>query len=141
MPDPFASYSDAVRAHFRTPRNAGRFAAGDERILAGSAGQRRHGREVEFQLQLTAEGRISDCRYRVYGCPATIALCSLTSEALKGGTLADAAGFSVVTLAEQFGLPAEKRAAAVTVEDAVRNAVGRYNGASVIPLSVPQIQA
>ena len=141
MSDPFAAYSDTVRTHFRTPRNAGRFAAGHERILAGSAGQRRHGREVEFQLQVTAEGRIGDCRYHVYGCPATIALCSLTSEALKGRTLAEAAGFSVVALAEQLGLPAEKRAAAVTVEDAVRDAVGRYNAAPVISPAVAQLQA
>ncbi|MDE2070706.1 MAG: iron-sulfur cluster assembly scaffold protein [Gammaproteobacteria bacterium] len=141
MPDPFAAYSDTVRAHFRTPRNAGGFAAGHERILAGSAGQRRYGREVEFQLQVTAEGRIGDCRYRVYGCPATIALCSLTSEALKGRTPAEAAGFSVVTLAEQLGLPAEKRAAAVTVEDAVRAAAGRYNAAPAISPAVPQLQA
>ena len=140
MPDPFAAYSDTVRTHFRAPRNAGGFAAGRERILAGSAGQRRHGREVEFQLQLTADGRIGDCRYHVYGCPATIALCSLTSEALKGRTPAEAAGFSVVALVEQLGLPAEKLDAAITVEDAVRAAVGRYNAASAISPAVRQLQ-
>ena len=140
MPDPFAAYDDTVQMHFRAPRNAGRFTAGQERILAGSAGQRCHGREVEFQLQLTAEGRIGDCRYRVYGCPATIALCSLTSEALKGRTPAEAVGFSVVALVEQLGLPAEKRDAAITVEDAVRAAAGRYNVASAAAPAVPRLQ-
>lgn len=70
---------------------------------------------------------MADCRYHVYGCPATIALCSMASEALKGRTLAEAAGFSVMALAEELGLPAEKRDAALTVEDAIRAAVLRYN--------------
>ena len=86
---------------------------------------------------------VADCRYRVYGCPATIALCSLASEALKGQSLAEAAVFSVVALVEQLGLPAEKRSAALTVEDAIRTAVGRYNspGGSPPAPMVPAKQA
>lgn len=129
MQDPFSSYGDIVQAHFRAPHNAGRFASGDAQVFLGSAGARRYGRQVEFQLQITPAGRIGECRYRVYGCPATIALCSLASDALKGRTLAEAAGFSVVALAEQLELQAEKRDAALTVEDAIRAALGRYNSA------------
>lgn len=143
MSDPFPQYSDTVWAHFRAPHNVGGFAVGDERVLAGSAGARRHGRQVEFQLRLTPEGRIAECRYRVYGCPATIALCSLTSEALKGRTPVEAAGFSVVALVEQLGLPAEKRDAALTVEDAIRAAAARYNSAQglspAVRMSQPQV--
>ena len=120
-------YSASVWAHFRAPHNVGTFPAGSERVLAGRAGARRHGREVEFQMQLTLDGRISGSRYRVYGCPATIALCSLASQALGGRTPAEAAALSVVALAEQLQLPAEKRAAALTVEDAIRTAAARYN--------------
>lgn len=120
-------YSAAVLTHFRAPRNVGVFPSGAPRVLKGHAGARLHGREVGFQLQITTDSRIAECRYRVYGCPATIALCSLTSDALKGLSLGEAAAFSVVALAEQHGLPAEKRAAAIMVEDAVRAAVAEYN--------------
>ncbi|MDE2091143.1 MAG: iron-sulfur cluster assembly scaffold protein [Gammaproteobacteria bacterium] len=120
-------YSTTVWSHFRAPKNAGEFHAGTPGVLSGTAGTRKHGRVVAFHLQVMADGRVADCRYRVYGCPATIALCSLTSEILKGGPLAAAAAYSVVALAEQLGLPAEKRAAAITIEDAIRNAAGRYN--------------
>ncbi|MBU6421411.1 MAG: iron-sulfur cluster assembly scaffold protein [Gammaproteobacteria bacterium] len=129
MRDPFSGYGDTVQAHFRAPHNTGRFASGDARVFSGSAGARRHGRQVEFQLRVTDAGRIGESRYRVYGCPATIALCSLASDALQGRTAAEAAVFSVVALAEQLQLPAEKRDAALTVEDAIRAAVGRYNSA------------
>lgn len=120
-------YGTAVWKHFRTPSNAGEFPAGTAGVLSGMAGARRHGRSVTFQLQVGADGQVRDCRYRVYGCPATIALCSMASEALKNQSLDAVAVFSVVALVEQLGLPAEKRVAALTVEDAIRSAAGRYN--------------
>lgn len=131
MPSGLAEYSDAVLAHFRRPRNAGRFPQGCGAVLEGHAGVRRHGREVTIQLQATSDERIADCRYRVYGCPATIALCSLASEALKGRSLAEAAEFSALLLADELDLPAEKRDAALTVEDAIRAAAVRYNAPQV----------
>lgn len=120
-------YSATVWSHFCTPKNAGVFTASTPGVLSGTAGAYKNGRVVEFQLQVSADARVADCRYRVYGCPATIALCSLTSETIKGGPLAAAVAYSVVKLAEQLGLPAEKRAAAITVEDAIRSAATRYN--------------
>ncbi|HVA56208.1 MAG TPA: iron-sulfur cluster assembly scaffold protein [Gammaproteobacteria bacterium] len=120
-------YSATVWRHFCTPKNAGVFMVDTPGVLSGTAGARKNGRVVEFQLQVGTDGQVADCRYRVYGCPATIALCSLTSERLKGGPLAAAATYNVVKLAEQLGLPAEKRAAAITVEDAIRSAAARYN--------------
>jgi NifU-like protein involved in Fe-S cluster formation len=117
-------YSEAVWKHFRMPLNAGAFPDSTSDVLVGAAGAPRVGRAVTFQLRVDAAGRVTDCRYRVYGCPATIALCSLTSEALKGQPLDKAKGFSVVALVEELGLPAEKRAAALTVEDAIRQAAG-----------------
>lgn len=122
-----ASYNEEVRAHFFAPLNSGRLFASNRAVVYGHAGARHHGREVEFQLQVTPEHRVIDCRYRVYGCPATIALCSLASEALKGRLLAEAAAFSVMALADELQLPAEKRDAAIVVEDAIRAAALRYN--------------
>lgn len=116
-------YSSQLLRHFEAPQNAGDFPAGTPDLLEGRAGAARHGREVRFQLQLGAEGRIAACRYRVYGCPATIALCSLASTRLSGLSPEAAAALSVVALAEELGLPAEKRGAALVVEDAVRAAV------------------
>ena len=124
---PGYEYSAEVWSHFRAPRNAGVFPAGMSGVVAGAAGARQHGRAVEFQLQVDTAGTVADCRYRVFGCPATIALCSMASEALKGMPLPAAAGYSVVALAERLGLAAEKRAAAIVVEDAIRTAVARYN--------------
>jgi NifU-like protein involved in Fe-S cluster formation len=113
--------------HFRAPRNSGVFPPDTPSILEGRAGASRHGREITVQLQLDAEGLIAACRYRVYGDPATIALCSLASEALQGLTLDQAASWRGMALAEQLALPAEKRGAVLVLEDAVRAAVRSYN--------------
>ncbi|MGH8279935.1 MAG: iron-sulfur cluster assembly scaffold protein [Gammaproteobacteria bacterium] len=132
-------YSARIREHFRAPRNAGSFPR-ELAVLCGRAGARRHGREVMFQLRLASDGRIRECRYRVYGCPATIALCSIASEALQGRPLAEAAAYSVLALADELGLPAEKRDAALTIEDAIRSAVRRYNAPQRPQSAVTQVQ-
>ena len=116
-----------VLEHFRTPQHAGAFPVGTPDVVEGRAGQARLGREIHIQLQIDADGRIADCRYRVYGCPATIALCSLASERLPGMSLAEAADWRGMALFRELELPAEKRPAVLVLEDAVRAAVQRYN--------------
>ena len=120
-------YNETAFGHFRTPRNAGSFPTGTPGLVQASAGDRKRGREIRLQLKMTDDGHIEACRYRVYGCPATIALCSLLSERLIGLTVAQTAGFSVVALAEELGLPAMKRDAALLLEDALRAALAEYN--------------
>ena len=122
-------YTEALRGHFHAPRNAGEFPAGTEQVIEGRAGSRRQGREISLALRLRGE-RVAECRYRVYGCPATIALCSILSERLKGRALAELSGFRALELAEEFGLPPAKRAAALLLEDALKAALARYNKTS-----------
>jgi nitrogen fixation NifU-like protein len=116
-------YTDAVLAHFRAPRNAGSFPAGTANVSRGSAGEQRRGRDIRLEVKLTDEGRVEAMRYRVYGCPATIALCSILSERVVGRTREEAAGMAGLRLAEELELPAPKRDAALLLEDALRAAL------------------
>jgi nitrogen fixation NifU-like protein len=122
-------FNETVMAHFRAPKNVGDFPASTPGVYIGQAGSRRHGREIRVELQLGADGRVQACRYRVYGCPATIALCSLMSERVVGRTQEEVAGIGALSLAEELKLPAPKRDAALLLEDALRAALGgaRYN--------------
>ena len=123
-------YNETVLGHFRAPRNAGAFPSGTPRVIEGRAGDRRQGREVHLALHVGEDGRVLDCRYRVYGCPATIALCSVLSERVSGMALPELQAISGLALAEDLGLPAAKRSAALLLEDALRAALARYNMAS-----------
>ena len=129
MTDIASDYSQLVLEHFRNPRNVGSFPAGTTGVLTGMAGNRRHGREVRFEIRV-AVGRVAECRYQVYGDPATIALCSLLSERLRGLSAAEARTFGIVLLADELGLPAVKRAAALVLEDALGAAFKSYNSVS-----------
>lgn len=120
-------YTQAVLAHFHAPRNAGLFPTDTANVSRGAAGERRRGREIRLELKLADDGHIEACRYQVYGCPATIALCSILSERLAGQSPAQAAGFSGLALAEELKLPAPKRDAALLLEDALRAALAGYN--------------
>jgi len=120
-------YSEAVLAHFRAPKNAGEFPAGTRGVLLGQAGTKKRGREIHLELKLGADGRIEGCRYRIYGCPATVALCSLLSERLPGLLPAEALTMSGLKLAAELGLPPPKRDAALLLEDALRDALKGYN--------------
>lgn len=119
-------YSKEVLSHFQAPRNAGGFPAGSTGLLTGRAGERRHGRAIEISLRLEG-GKVAECRYRVYGCPATIALCSLASERVRGLTPAEALNLSAVALADELKLAPEKRVAALLLEDALSAALAEYN--------------
>jgi NifU-like protein involved in Fe-S cluster formation len=122
-------YTDTVLAHFRAPRNAGSFPPGTPDVSQGSAGERRRGREIRLELKLASDGRVEAMRYCVYGCPATIALCSVLSERVVGRSKDEAATMGGLGLAEELGLPATKRDAALLLEDALRAALAgaRYN--------------
>jgi NifU-like protein involved in Fe-S cluster formation len=119
-------YADQVLEHFRRPRNAGAFPEGTPGVIEGRAGDRRQGREISLALRLEA-GRVAECRYRVYGCPASIALCSILSERVKGRTLQECSQTGGLALAEELELPPAKRAAALLLEDALQAALARYN--------------
>ncbi|HEY1991684.1 MAG TPA: iron-sulfur cluster assembly scaffold protein [Gammaproteobacteria bacterium] len=123
-------YSEIVMAHFRAPRNTGSFPEGTPDVAVGTAGSRKQGREIRVELKLTDQGRVEAMRYRVYGCPATIALCSVLSERVVGQTREEAASLGGLSLAEELELPAPKRDAALLLEDALQAALGqaRYNG-------------
>ncbi len=120
-------YSALALEHFRAPLNSGQFSSGTPRVLSGKAGSERQGREVQFALRLDEAGRVAECRYQVYGDPATVAVCSLLSERLTGLTPEEARNYRVIGLARELSLPAEKHAAALVAEDAVRAALQGYN--------------
>src|SRR5579871_4762207 len=97
--------------------------------MEGRAGDRRHGRDIHLALRVEGD-RVVECRYQVYGCPATVALCSVLSERLPGHTLPEAREVRGLALAEELGLPPVKRAAALLLEDALAAALARYNRTS-----------
>lgn len=108
--------------HFDNPRRVGAFDTGVPDVRRGEAGSRHQGAVVRFELLTDPEGRVTDCRFKAWGCASTIACASLVAEWLPGRTLDEARGADVRSLTGALELPVERAYAPLVVEDALRAA-------------------
>ncbi|MDO8530605.1 MAG: iron-sulfur cluster assembly scaffold protein [Dehalococcoidia bacterium] len=114
------AYSALVMDHFQRPRNAGVMedanGVGDEENPACGDVAR---------LFLRIEGEIIlRASFQARGCPASIAACSVTTEMVRGKTLAEAEALKREDVANALGgLPRGKVHCSVLAADALRNAI------------------
>jgi len=117
--DRLQGYSAAVAQHFAQPQHAGTLARSHEITLSGTAGQREHGTEVVFHVGVDA-GKIDEITFQAFGCPHTIAACSVLAERLTGQPAALLDDVRTAELAASLDLPAEKTGRLLIIEDALR---------------------
>lgn len=115
-------YSERLLERIRNPRNAGEATppAVVVRVENPACGD-------VLQLSARIEGdRIAQARFRVQGCPASIACGSLVAEWLEGRSLQDAGRLSEGEIESALGpLPAASRHAASLALEAVRALLAR----------------
>lgn len=114
-----ADYSQRVRTRFSSPAHAGRLPAGPGERLRGEAEALERRAWVCFEVRVQ-DGRITDGRFRAWGCPHVIAACDLALERLLGRPLAAAADLAARVLADELEAPAGKLGRLLVVEDALR---------------------
>jgi NifU-like protein involved in Fe-S cluster formation len=111
-------YSAQVRERFAAPRNIGVLASGPD-VISSVAGSVEQGAQFWLYARIDAD-RIEELKYRVYGCPHTIAAVSVAAEELRGATLAQLEGWSWRHTASVLEVPAHKRGRLLLLEDAIR---------------------
>lgn len=111
-------YSEAVAKHFAEPANAGVLQGPD--VVAGGAGDRAQGAQVVFHARII-NGRIDAIRFQAYGCPHTLAACSLVTERLEGGPAQALRELEPQDLAAPLDIPVEKTGRLLIIQDALRN--------------------
>lgn len=114
----------AVREAFSALNHAGDLSPGAGRPLCGEAGSVAEGTQVRFQLRVV-EGRISEARFRAYGCPYTLATCNWLAGRLPGLTLAQLATESPQQWSGVLGVPVDRLTRLLTIEDALRAAAAQ----------------
>ena len=116
-------YSEKVMDHFMNPRNVGELEDPDG---VGRVGNPICGDIMEFQVKVEDE-RISDVKFRTFGCGAAIAVSSMVSEMAKGKTLDDAMKITNKTVAKELdGLPKNKLHCSNLGADALHKAIENY---------------
>lgn len=120
-------YSDIVKEHFTNPRNV---LEGDEDSWPcdgrGIVGNIKCGDQMLILLKI-ADGVITDCRWKTYGCASAIASTSILSEAVKGMKIDDAYILRPQDIVARLGgLPEHKIHCSVLGDKALRAAIDDY---------------
>ncbi len=111
--------------HFRKPRNAGVLEGADLQVRVDNPVC---GDILQLYLKRDAAGRVSDCKFQVYGCPAAIAAGSLITELVRGATSSDLRGITREAISKALGgLGTDKIHAAVLALDALQAAILQWD--------------
>ncbi len=98
-------YSEKVMEHFSNPKNTGEIENADG---IGEVGNPVCGDMMTFYITVKAD-RITDVKFKTFGCVAAISVSSMVSEMAKGKTLKEAKAITNKSVAEALdGLPKEK---------------------------------
>ena len=116
-------YTDLVMDHFANPRNVGEIEDADG---VGQIGNPVCGDVMRMSLKIE-DDRITDVKFKTFGCGAAVATSSMVTEMVIGKTLTEAAEISNKTVAEALGgLPANKMHCSNLSADAIHIAIEDY---------------
>lgn len=120
------AYSEKVIDHYENPRNVGSFSKDDQMVGTGMVGAPACGDVMKLQIKVGEDGRITDARFKTYGCGSAIASSSLVTEWVKGKTLDEASTIKNTAIAEELALPPVKIHCSILAEDAIKAAITDY---------------
>ncbi len=124
------AYSDKVIDHYQNPRNVGSLDKNDKNVGTGVVGAPECGDVMKLQIQVDDDGKITDAKFKTYGCGSAIASSSLATEWLKGAMVDDALEIKNTQIVEELSLPPVKIHCSVLAEDAIRAAIQDYKAKS-----------
>jgi len=116
-------YTEKVMEEFTNPKNVGELTDADG---FGEVGSPSCGDIMRIYLKVE-DDRITDVRFRTFGCAAAIASSSMATTMIRGMTLAGAWDLSNAdVVAALGGLPPAKVHCSVLAGDAIRTAINDY---------------
>jgi len=117
-------YSEKVLDHFRNPRNVGTLEGDD--VAVGKVGNPTCGDIMEVYIRIDGE-KITDAKFRTFGCGSAIATTSMTTEMVKGMTLDEAMQLTRQDVADELdGLPPVKMHCSNLAADALHEAITNF---------------
>lgn len=116
-------YNEKVLEHFKDPHNVGEMENPDGYAEVGSS---ECGDTMKMYIKVD-DNKISDIKYKTYGCCAAIASSSIATDMALGKTLEEAEAMSKSDIVEELGgLPEKKIHCSLLVEDAIKAAIKDY---------------
>jgi len=116
-------YTKKVIDHFQNPRNVGEL---EDASAIAEAGNPICGDMMRFSIKVK-NNRITDIRFKTFGCGAAIASSSILTEMVMGKTLEEAFDMSKDDIVDALGgLPPHKVHCSILGIDALRHAICDY---------------
>jgi len=116
-------YSDKVLDHFMKPRNVGTIENPDG---YGKVGNPVCGDLMEMYIKVK-DGKITDIKFKTFGCGSAIATSSMITEMVKGMDIEEALKVTRGDVADELdGLPPQKMHCSNLAADALHEAIKDY---------------
>jgi len=117
-------YTDKVMDHFMNPRNMGEV---ENANAVAQVGNPVCGDVMRMTLRIDDDDRITDIKFKTFGCGAAIASSSIMTEIIKGLTIDEALQVTNKAVTDALGgLPAQKRHCSVLAEEGIHNALRAF---------------
>ena len=120
------AYSKQLIDHYENPRNVGSLDKTKKNVGTGLVGAPAGGDVMKLQIEVDDKGKITDAKFKTFGCGSAIASSSLVTEWLKGAHIDEAQSIKNTEIATELALPPVKIHCSVLAEDAVKSAIKDY---------------
>ncbi|BCS00806.1 hypothetical protein CBS63078_5277 [Aspergillus niger] len=119
-------YHEKVLDHYSNPRNVGSMAKSMD-VGTGLVGAPACGDVMKLQIRVDKDSnKISDVKFKTFGCGSAIASSSYLTELVRGMTLDEAAKIRNTDIAKELCLPPVKLHCSMLAEDAIKSAISDY---------------
>ena len=106
--------------------SVGRLDPSAKNVGTGMVGAPACGDGMRLQIEVDEQGKITDCKFKTYGCGSAIASSQQMMEMLKGKTLEEAKNIKDREIADVLELPPIKIHCSVLAEDSIKKAIADY---------------
>ena len=119
-------YSKEVLELYKNPHNIGSLDENDKKVGTSVVGSPSCGDVIKLQIKVNDDGKISEAKFKAFGCGAAIASSSLITDWVQGKTLEEAESIKNQEVADYLSLPPVKTHCSVLAEEAIRKAIQDY---------------